>query len=78
MSLKYCRATNYRQELVASIVNIVKLFLKLIEQIHKKNSVVKSQDVPICNFLAKCQEMISLIDFLLLVSILLENPKGNL
>ena len=28
------------------------------------NAVVKSQDIPICKLLAKCREMISLVDFL--------------
>ena len=43
-----------------------------------KNAVVKSLDVPICNFLAICRELVLLVDFLSLVSSwLLENPKGN-
>ena len=32
-------------------------------------AVVKSRDVPICNFLAICRELILLVDFLLLVSV---------
>ena len=47
-------------------VNLIKMY-----------AVVKSRDVPICNFLAICRELILLVDFLSLVSILLENPKGN-
>ena len=29
----------------------------------KDNAVVKSRDIPICKLLAKCREMISLVDF---------------
>ena len=30
---------------------------------HTVNAVVKSWDIPICKLLAKCREMISLVDF---------------
>ena len=43
-------------------------FIQALIQISNKNyAVVKSQDIPICKLLAKCQEIISLVDFLLLV-----------
>ena len=40
-------------------------FIQALIQISNKNyAVVKSQDIPICKLLAKCQEIISLVDFL--------------
>ena len=41
------------------------LVIQALIQISNKNyAVVKSPDIPICKLLAKCQEIISLVDFL--------------
>ena len=37
-------------------------------------AVVKSWDIPMCNLLAKCREIISLVDFLLYVFYIVRKP----
>ena len=38
---------------------------------------VKSRDIPTCNLLAKCREIISLVDFLLFVFYIAGKPRKS-
>ena len=59
----YCRAT-YSHRLPIDEINVIatrKSNVMNISVMVKYFAVVKSRDIPICNLLAKCQEIISLV-----------------